>query len=96
MKSTEQWVNYAIRLWDILAELVRMNTSPTPPNPFSIDINYFKSLDGARVQIYCLRVLYPEMVALPWHLLYPEPDITSSNVDCIPGNEGQVCSNFGA
>lgn len=39
-----------IRVWEILAELVKLNTRPSPSNPFAVDLQYFDSLDiGERV-----------------------------------------------
>ncbi|KAJ8030263.1 hypothetical protein HOLleu_26626 [Holothuria leucospilota] len=39
-----------IHVWEILAELVKLNTRPSPSNPFSVDLEYFDSLDlGERV-----------------------------------------------
>ena len=33
-----------MKIWDIIAELVRVCTVPAPPNPFSIDFDYFETL----------------------------------------------------
>lgn len=46
LKSTALWGSEDIRLWDILEELVMMNTEPQPANPFAIDLPYFQSLGG--------------------------------------------------
>lgn len=36
-----------VEVWNILAELVQVCTSPCPPNPFSVDLDYFDSLPAA-------------------------------------------------
>jgi len=33
-----------VKVWDIVAELVRVCTIPAPPNPFAIDFDYYESL----------------------------------------------------
>ena len=33
-----------IRVWDVLAELVKLCTLPSPHNPFAVDLEYFSSL----------------------------------------------------
>ena len=33
-----------IKIWDVLAELVKLCTYPAPLNPFAIDFNYFENL----------------------------------------------------
>lgn len=33
-----------IKVWDVLTELVEICTAPCPPNPFAVDLDYFKSL----------------------------------------------------
>ena len=33
-----------MKIWDIIAELVRGCTVPAPPNPFAVDFNYFEAL----------------------------------------------------
>ena len=33
-----------IKPWDIIAELVKLNTYPPPLNPFSVDFSYFDEL----------------------------------------------------
>eukprot|EP00040_Diaphanoeca_grandis_P013425 m.67851 g.67851 ORF g.67851 m.67851 type:complete len:270 (-) comp23880_c0_seq2:20-829(-) len=42
MKSTSAWAQEDIKLWDILDELVDINTFPHPTNPFAVDFNYFQ------------------------------------------------------
>lgn len=32
------------KVWDVIAELVHICTSPSPPNPFAVDIEYFEAL----------------------------------------------------
>ena len=32
------------KVWDVVAELVHICTSPSPPNPFAVDIDYFEAL----------------------------------------------------
>lgn len=51
LKTTSSWSEKAdIHVWEILAELVKLNTRPSPSNPFSVDLEYFDSLDlGERV-----------------------------------------------
>lgn len=33
-----------VKVWDVLTELVEICTAPCPPNPFAVDLDYFKSL----------------------------------------------------
>lgn len=33
-----------VKIWDIIAELVRVCTVPAPPNPFAVDFDYFEML----------------------------------------------------
>ena len=33
-----------VEVWDVIAELVNVCTSPSPSNPFAVDIGYFESL----------------------------------------------------
>ncbi|PIK39771.1 hypothetical protein BSL78_23392 [Apostichopus japonicus] len=50
LKTTSAWNEKDIRAWEILAELVKLNTRPSPSNPFAVDLQYFDSLDiGERV-----------------------------------------------
>lgn len=44
------WID-AVQLWDIVAELVEICTSPLPRNPFAIDITYFEGLAPAPAAI---------------------------------------------
>ncbi|CAH1773334.1 unnamed protein product, partial [Owenia fusiformis] len=44
LKSTLQWAQEDIKLWDILAELVKLCTYPPPINPFEVDFDYFENL----------------------------------------------------
>ena len=36
-----------VELWDVIAELVEVSTSPSPANPFAVDLDYFDSLPPA-------------------------------------------------
>lgn len=50
LKTTSAWNEKDIRVWEILAELVKLNTRPAPSNPFAVDLEYFDSLSiGERV-----------------------------------------------
>jgi len=31
-------------VWDVLSELVQVCATPCPPNPFTVDMDYFESL----------------------------------------------------
>ncbi|XP_065887840.1 uncharacterized protein [Dysidea avara] len=44
LKSTTTWIDEDVKVWDIVAELVRVCTIPAPPNPFAIDFDYYESL----------------------------------------------------
>lgn len=33
-----------VELWDVVAELVLLATSPSPVNPFAVDLDFFDSL----------------------------------------------------
>ncbi|XP_071950360.1 uncharacterized protein [Antedon mediterranea] len=45
LKSTTAWNDKDVQVWDIVAELVKINTLPVPRNPFAVDTNYFDMLD---------------------------------------------------
>ncbi|XP_033121154.1 uncharacterized protein LOC117120247 [Anneissia japonica] len=45
LKSTTAWNDKDIHVWDIVAELVKINTLPAPRNPFAVDTNYLYMLD---------------------------------------------------
>ena len=32
------------KVWDVIEELVHICTSPSPPNPFAVDMDYFEAL----------------------------------------------------
>ena len=32
------------KVWDVIAELVHICTSPSPKNPFAVDLDYFEAL----------------------------------------------------
>ena len=36
-----------VRVWDVVAELVRICTVPCPPNPFAVDLDYFSALPAS-------------------------------------------------
>ncbi|XP_064639256.1 uncharacterized protein LOC135494878 [Lineus longissimus] len=44
LKSTTLWKDKEVKIWEILAELVRVNTRPHPSNPFAIDWDYLETL----------------------------------------------------
>ncbi|XP_063325997.1 uncharacterized protein si:dkey-19b23.7 [Pelmatolapia mariae] len=44
LKSIADWQTRAIRVWDIVSELVCLCTVPCPSNPFALDMRYIKSL----------------------------------------------------
>ena len=33
-----------VKAWDVLTELVEVCAAPCPPNPFAVDMDYFRSL----------------------------------------------------
>ena len=37
-----------VAVWDIIAELVQVCTTPCPPNPFAVDFDYFDALPLAQ------------------------------------------------
>uniref|UniRef100_UPI00398F5D16 uncharacterized protein isoform X1 n=2 Tax=Pristiophorus japonicus TaxID=55135 RepID=UPI00398F5D16 len=44
LNSTLEWHQSDVLIWEIVAELVKVCTWPPPPNPFTLDMRYFKSL----------------------------------------------------
>ncbi|KAL4006843.1 centriole, cilia and spindle-associated protein [Sarotherodon galilaeus] len=44
LKSIADWQTRAIRVWDVVSELVCLCTVPSPSNPFALDMRYIKSL----------------------------------------------------
>ncbi|XP_072034055.1 uncharacterized protein [Amphiura filiformis] len=44
LKSTSHWNDKDIRIWDVLGELVKLSSLPSPHNPFAVDLEYFTSL----------------------------------------------------
>uniref|UniRef100_A0A3Q4M2J5 Si:dkey-19b23.7 n=1 Tax=Neolamprologus brichardi TaxID=32507 RepID=A0A3Q4M2J5_NEOBR len=44
LKSIADWQTRAIRVWDVVSELVCLCTVPSPSNPFALDMSYIKSL----------------------------------------------------
>lgn len=57
-----------IHIWDIMSELVKLCTYPSPMNPFEVDFDYFPSLSiqdqviATAAMVYCLQqiVLYTQ------------------------------------
>ncbi|XP_071493944.1 uncharacterized protein [Diadema antillarum] len=50
LKSTAMWAEKDVKVWQILAELVKLCTRPAPKNPFEVDMDYFEALErGERV-----------------------------------------------
>uniref|UniRef100_K1PTE5 DUF7886 domain-containing protein n=1 Tax=Magallana gigas TaxID=29159 RepID=K1PTE5_MAGGI len=47
LKSTASWKDRNVTLYDIIAELVKLNTYPAPQNPYELDMEYFSSLPPA-------------------------------------------------
>jgi len=45
LKTTTDWLHKDLQIWDILAEIVRINVQPSPRNPFAIDYSYFDELN---------------------------------------------------
>uniref|UniRef100_V9L3X5 DUF7886 domain-containing protein n=1 Tax=Callorhinchus milii TaxID=7868 RepID=V9L3X5_CALMI len=44
LTSTQEWGDRDVRIWDIVSELVQVNTWPPPANPFSVDLHLLESL----------------------------------------------------
>eukprot|EP00731_Ephydatia_muelleri_P030347 Em0021g870a len=44
LKTTSQWAEKDVKVWHVLAELVHICCTPSPPNPFAVDFDYFDSL----------------------------------------------------
>ncbi|XP_070538099.1 uncharacterized protein [Ptychodera flava] len=44
IKSTTTWLEKDTKIWDIIAELVKIATLPSPRNPFAVDMEYFDQL----------------------------------------------------
>lgn len=44
LKSTSDWRHKDLKLWHILAEVIRINVMPSPRNPFEVDHSYFDEL----------------------------------------------------
>lgn len=44
LKTTSQWKDNDFYIWDIIAELIKLCTYPSPVNPFEVDFDYFTTL----------------------------------------------------
>ncbi|XP_078379583.1 uncharacterized protein LOC144662607 isoform X2 [Oculina patagonica] len=44
LKSTAEWKQRDTKLWDIIAEVVKLCMYPAPLNPFAVDFKYFEGL----------------------------------------------------
>ncbi|RUS34649.1 hypothetical protein BC938DRAFT_479336 [Jimgerdemannia flammicorona] len=44
LDTTALWKTQDIRLWDIIAEIITLTLTPSPPNPFEVDTYYFETL----------------------------------------------------
>ncbi|XP_056006765.1 uncharacterized protein LOC125658095 [Ostrea edulis] len=44
LKTIASWKDCNVTLYDIVAELVKLNTYPAPQNPFQLDMEYFSTL----------------------------------------------------
>lgn len=68
LKTTNRWNSQDIHIWDIMSELVKLCTYPSPMNPFEVDFDYFPSLPiqdqviATAAMVYCLQqiVLYTQ------------------------------------
>ncbi|XP_063967375.1 uncharacterized protein LOC135157006 [Lytechinus pictus] len=50
LKSTSNWGESDVKVWQIIAELVKLCTRPAPKNPFEVNMEYFDTLKkGERV-----------------------------------------------
>ncbi|KAH9488579.1 hypothetical protein Btru_064255, partial [Bulinus truncatus] len=47
LKSTARWKDEDVKIFDIVAEIVKLCTYPAPRNPFEIDFDYFNFLKPA-------------------------------------------------
>ncbi|VDI67347.1 Hypothetical predicted protein, partial [Mytilus galloprovincialis] len=61
LKSTNKWNSHDIHIWDIIAELVKLCTYPSPMNPFEVDFDYFTTLSlqdrviATGAMVHCLQ-----------------------------------------
>ncbi|CAG2195160.1 unnamed protein product [Mytilus edulis] len=61
LKSTNKWNSHDIHIWDIIAELVKLCTYPSPLNPFEVDFDYFTTLSlqdrviATGAMVHCLQ-----------------------------------------
>lgn len=46
-----------MELWDVVAELVTLCTSPSPANPFAVDLDFFDSLPAAERMLSAAAML---------------------------------------
>lgn len=44
LRTVKDWSTKDIKVWDIIAEIVRVNVTPPPRNPFAVDHAYFDTL----------------------------------------------------
>ncbi|KAH3807257.1 uncharacterized protein LOC127833664 [Dreissena polymorpha] len=73
LKSTLKWKDQDIFVWDIVAELVKLCTYPSPRNPFEIDFDYFKLLplsEKVLATVAMMNVLQKILVYTPDHKIY--------------------------
>jgi len=45
LNTTSKWESHGYRVWDIVAELIRMNVLPNPDNPFEVDLASFDQME---------------------------------------------------
>lgn len=68
LKTTNNWNKQDVHIWDIIAELIKLCTYPSPVNPFELDFDYFPTLSlqdqvistGAMVNCLQQIVLYTQ------------------------------------
>mmetsp|Transcript_31661 Transcript_31661/g.51100 ORF Transcript_31661/g.51100 Transcript_31661/m.51100 type:complete len:220 (-) Transcript_31661:205-864(-) len=64
LSTTEGWKTTNAKVWEIVAELVSLNTQPCPENPFALDIAFIETLPPLERSLVCaglvsfLRELY--------------------------------------
>lgn len=72
-----------VQVWDVVAELVKICTAPCPPNPFSVDLDYFASLPASeRVLASAAMVNLLQLILSTGSHSYDRRGINCST-DCI-------------
>eukprot|EP00057_Strongylocentrotus_purpuratus_P010980 XP_011665454.1 PREDICTED: uncharacterized protein LOC584416 isoform X2 [Strongylocentrotus purpuratus] len=57
LKSTSTWGKSDVKVWQIIAELVKLCTRPAPKNPFEVNMDYFDTLSSKGERVIALGAM---------------------------------------